>query len=323
MKKLVLLSFVLLFKSYSQELIDFKTSSTVSLSVKQVFETHVRYASNEDIRAKNNLKQTYFYILGNLSKSTPYAEQLKRWEVIENLAKSYNEKKFKELMDLYLESENEVKEGVAAALWVKSINEKKSSSASLSFIENVKEQLGKNEISSSEIVSSYLILEAVMQSIVNDGVVADFYFMINEPEETTVPDEELGFIDSFEFSPIGYIADYYAADFKYPILNKIINRVVYFDKKEEKPLPLKKDNIELMVQAASSFHPLIENKSNKEVKFSQVDHSGRLIQEHTLFPNQLLSFELNGLSQLIRVKLSDGREYELKSYKKYHFKGKQ
>ena len=318
MRSYVLYCIVFLSSAFSQDMLDVKTTSPKTYLRAEVFENYVRYASNEDIRAKKDLKQTYFYILGNLSQSIPYSEQLNKWSIIENLIHGYESKPYSELLELYLESENEVREGVACAIWKKSLTTKKASAESLSLLETIKEQLNDDSNGLSTIISSYLVLEAAMQNIVNDGVVADFYHMIYSPESTSIFDDEEGIIETFEFSPVGYLADYYAADFKYPILNKILNRVVYFDKKEAKPSPLRNNTFTLMVRAGNKLDPSIQNKTNKTVEIKQLDNKGNLIRSYSVGPNLMLVFKLNGFSKITRIKLDDGREFEISSYKKYH-----
>jgi len=323
MRVYILLSVLFTVASYAQDMFDVKTSAPKTYLRAEVFENYVRYASDEDIRAKKDIKQTYFYILGNLAKPISYEKQLQKWNIVQNLVQSYEGKSFQDLLSLYLESENEVREGIACALWKKSISEKKSSSQSLSFIEELKEQLEETENNTSNIISSYFVMESVMQSVVNDDVVADFYHMIYSPESTSLFDDEEGLIETFEFSPIGYIADYYGLDFKNPILNKVLNRVVYFDKKENSSVPLRKSGLVLMMYKTTSSNPSLENKTNETIEFSQIDNKGKNIGTYSLGPNHMFSFSFGGMSQMIRIKLNDGREYQLTSYKKYQLEKKQ
>ena len=290
-----------------------------TFSQEEGVESQIRFAKGVDIRAKSSLKASYLRILNNLSSKISDREKDKKLEIVLELVKNYEDKEISGLFELYLSSEGPILEAISASIWKKSVKEKELSEQGQEFLDLVKEKIVEaDESTVSDAISTYFLLESCLQLAVNDDAVSKLYFLMSFPEETADIDDEGNLVESFEFTAFSFLSDYFSEDFEAGFVANMINKTIFVGSKATLEIPMRRDVITLMQSSSPQLDASLENKSNNPVKF-YILSQGKVTSNHMLMPGSSHGFMFSSLNSSYRIRLEDGRQYDLKPYKKYHF----
>jgi hypothetical protein len=309
------------FETQAQDSLDTEVKIKI-ISTEETLASGLKYIKSNDIRKYPDLKKAYFHVLNNLMTTVSIAEQRRKWEIVNGLTEELNGLEIEVLFERFANAEDEIKEAISMTIWQKSAKLKNKSDIGMAFLSEIKERAEEAvESNIHDSISAFFLIEGVTQLIVNDESASGVYFMISEPEETVDLNEDGDLVTSFDFSPLSYLSDYYSQDFSENFLAGIINGMFTVRNGSSKP-PLKQSDIKLMVTGHLQRDSFLINNSGREVVFYIVSTSGSLF-KILLKPGSQHGFIFNNNSQVMRIRNEDGREFEIKPYKKYHFEKNQ